>query len=123
MPTLASHLALALSIHAAIARLFHSLPEDTYAFPKFRVAFLNSLPVLNETAERWLSDGLLGGEVEFLEQPRKFSFSTPSEPKGIESGHLQGEAEVIDVGVLETCRKMYLSTLLLGFDHARRFHP
>ena len=60
---------LAASLLAASARLLHSLPEDTYAFPKFRVAFLNSLPVLNETAERWLKEGLLGGELEFLDKP------------------------------------------------------
>ncbi|KXN85466.1 hypothetical protein AN958_11270 [Leucoagaricus sp. SymC.cos] len=98
MRTLASHLALVLSIHAAAARLLHSLPEDTYAFPKFRVAFLNSLPVLNETAERWLKDGLPGGELEFLEQPRKFpTHSASSDPKGIESGHSQlDEAEIVD---------------------------
>ncbi|PPQ86866.1 hypothetical protein CVT25_012585 [Psilocybe cyanescens] len=53
------------------ARLLHSLPEDTYAFPKFRVSFLNGLPVLNQTAERWLTEGLRGGEQEFLDQPWK----------------------------------------------------
>lgn len=52
-------------------RLLHSLPEDTYAFPKFRVSFLNGLPVLNETAERWLREGLRGGELEFLDRPWK----------------------------------------------------
>jgi protein OS-9 len=30
---------------------------------------LNSLPILNETAQRWLQDGLKGGQAEFLEQP------------------------------------------------------
>lgn len=92
MRSLAFHLALALSVHVAVARLLHSLPEDTYAFPKFRVAFLNSLPVLNETAERWLKDGLHGGELEFLEQPRKLStYSTPLDRKGIESAHSQAQ--------------------------------
>ena len=54
-----------------LARFLHSLPEDTYAFPKFRVVFLNGLPVLNETAERWAKEGLRGGHLEFLEQPWK----------------------------------------------------
>lgn len=60
---------LALFLHPSSARLLHSLPEDTYAFPKFRVAFLNGLPLLNETAEKWLKEGLRGGELEFLDQP------------------------------------------------------
>lgn len=51
------------------ARLHDSLvPEDPYAFPKYRVVYLNGLPVLNETAQRWLQTGLRGGEAEFLEQ-------------------------------------------------------
>ncbi|KIJ16810.1 hypothetical protein PAXINDRAFT_98609 [Paxillus involutus ATCC 200175] len=48
------------------ARLLYSGPEDLFAFPKYRVTFLNNLPVLNETAQRWLQDGLRGGEQEFL---------------------------------------------------------
>jgi len=52
----------------AQARFLHSLPDDPYAFPKYRVSFLNGLPVLNRTAQRWLEDGLRGGEQEFLEQ-------------------------------------------------------
>ncbi|KAJ7582887.1 hypothetical protein C8J56DRAFT_955982 [Mycena floridula] len=51
------------------ARFLHSLPEDAYAFPKFKVVYLNNLPVSNETAQRWLNEGLHGGELEFLEQP------------------------------------------------------
>lgn len=52
------------------ARLHHSLvPEDPHAFPKYRVSFLNGLPLLNETAQRWLENGLHGGELEFLDQP------------------------------------------------------
>ncbi|KAG6818188.1 hypothetical protein H0H87_000093 [Tephrocybe sp. NHM501043] len=54
---------------AAAARLLHSLPDDPYAYPKFRVAFLNRLPLLTDTAHRWLADGLRGGELEFLDQP------------------------------------------------------
>ncbi|KAG6814314.1 hypothetical protein H0H92_013439 [Tricholoma furcatifolium] len=51
------------------ARLLHSLPDDTHAFPKFRVAFLNRLPLHPDTAQRWLQQGLRGGELEFLDQP------------------------------------------------------
>ncbi|KAH7889304.1 hypothetical protein F5I97DRAFT_1947704 [Phlebopus sp. FC_14] len=50
------------------ARLLYSGPEDLYAFPKSRVAFLNNLPVSNDTAQRWLNGGLRGGEPEFLDQ-------------------------------------------------------
>ena len=67
------------------ARLHNSLvPEDPYAFPKYRVAFLNGLPVLNDTAHRWLEQGLRGGELEFLDQPWNES-PWPSNPlKSIE---------------------------------------
>lgn len=64
-------LALCLGFHLVAARFLHSLPEDTYAFPKYRVSFLNGLPVLKDTAERWLQDGLRGGELEFLDQSWK----------------------------------------------------
>lgn len=71
----------------ASARLLHSLPDDTYAFPKFRVAFLNGLPVLNETAERWLKEGLSGGELEFLDKPwRDTDWRSSSQPKEIGPG-------------------------------------
>lgn len=60
------------------ARFLHSLPDDPHAFPKYRVSFLNGLPVANQTAERWLTQGLAGGEQEFLERPWNPSF------KGIE---------------------------------------
>ena len=60
-----------LLLHAALAaaRLLHSLPDDAYAFPKYRIAFLNGLPVPNHTAHRWLTHGLRGGFPEFLDQP------------------------------------------------------
>lgn len=48
------------------ARLLYTGPEDIYAFPKYRVAFLNEFPILNETAQRWIQYGLRGGEEEFL---------------------------------------------------------
>jgi len=110
MHTLASYLFLVPLFYAAVARLLHSLPEDTHAFPKFRVEFLNSLPVLNETAERWLKDGILGGELEFFDQSRKFfSYPMSPDPKAIESGpsQLQSEAEIIGVGVLEAKSQFY----------------
>jgi protein OS-9 len=47
----------------------HSLPEDPFAFPKYRVSFLNGFPLLNDTADKWLREGLRGGEAEFLDQP------------------------------------------------------
>lgn len=69
------------------ARLLHSIPEDTHAFPKFRVSFLNSLPLINETAERWLKLGLQGGELEFLDRPwRDHSWPSQSTRKEIDSG-------------------------------------
>src|SRR5579863_8017966 len=36
----------------ALSHTPHSLPDDPHAFPKYRVTFLNGLPLLNETAER-----------------------------------------------------------------------
>ncbi|KAI0807458.1 hypothetical protein C8Q74DRAFT_63887 [Fomes fomentarius] len=80
-------LAVPLSLVALVAaRLHHSrVPEDPYAFPKYRVSFLNGLPLLNQTAQRWLVDGLRGGEAEFLDQPWQGS-PWPANPlKGIES--------------------------------------
>lgn len=59
--------ALAISpIALSQARLLYSGPEDLYAFPKYRVTFLNDFPVVNKTAQRWIQDGLRGGEQEFL---------------------------------------------------------
>lgn len=49
-----------------VARGFSQQPEDIYAWPKYKVSFLNGLPVLNHTAKLWLQDGLRGGEKEFL---------------------------------------------------------
>ncbi|KAI0636850.1 glucosidase II beta subunit-like protein-domain-containing protein [Trametes polyzona] len=78
---------LALALASLVdARIHHSrVPEDPYAFPKYRVSFLHGLPVLNQTAERWLSDGLRGGEPEFLDQPWEESHWTASSPKSIEA--------------------------------------
>jgi len=68
----------------ALGYLFHSLPDDLYAFPKYRVTFLNGLPLLNETAERWLREGLRGGESEFLDHPTPWQ--EPSPFKHIDAG-------------------------------------
>ena len=89
---------LAASLLPAAARQLHSLPEDTYAFPKFRVSFLNSLPVLNETAERWLKEGLPGGELEFLDKPwRDIDRRSSSQPKEIGPGHHTPKTTIDDV--------------------------
>ena len=89
---------LAASLLPASARLLHSLPEDSYAFPKFRVAFLNSLPVLNETAERWLKEGLPGGELEFLDKPwRDIDRRSSSQPKEIGPGELHDHTPVTTI--------------------------
>ena len=77
----------------AAARFLHFLPDDTYAFPKFRVAFLNASPVLNDTAQRWLREGLRGGQAEFLDQ------SSPSlkEISGVD----------VDIPSLDVCPLYY----------------
>ena len=73
------------SAHAVAGRIHASLiPEDPHAFPKYDVAFLNGLPVLNETAERWLRDGLQGGILEFLEEPWVSKNSPWSKLRGID---------------------------------------
>ncbi|PFH50662.1 hypothetical protein AMATHDRAFT_144504 [Amanita thiersii Skay4041] len=86
---LSSLLVLPLHLILTSARLLHSLPEDTYAFPKFRVSFLNGMPVHNETAQRWLNDGLRGGELEFLDQAwQEQSWQASSSRKEIGSADL-----------------------------------
>jgi len=67
-----------------LSNLLHSLHEDLYAFPKYSVTFLNGLPLLNETAERWLREGLRGGEAEFLDHPTPWR--EPSPFKHIDAG-------------------------------------
>ncbi|EGN95410.1 hypothetical protein SERLA73DRAFT_186387 [Serpula lacrymans var. lacrymans S7.3] len=77
------------------ARLLYSGPEDVHAFPKHRVTFLNNLPVLNETAQRWLRDGLRGGAREFLDETWNDDASWHTVPslKEIGSGDIHGAAE------------------------------
>ncbi|TFK54975.1 hypothetical protein OE88DRAFT_1694150 [Heliocybe sulcata] len=84
-PTLVTVL---LAVPVVLARSPHYIPEDPYAFPKYRVTFLNGLPVSNQTAQAWLQDGLRGGELEFLEQPWQFN---PLR-KGISSGDDEQQA-------------------------------
>ncbi|KAI0094013.1 hypothetical protein BDY19DRAFT_291995 [Irpex rosettiformis] len=95
-PSLISTAVLPLSLWSLVAaRLHHLVPEDPYAFPKYRVAFLNGLPLLNDTAQRWLQSGLEGGELEFLDQPWREDAQWRIPPiKGIEGGSQQdGPAE------------------------------
>jgi len=68
------------------------LPDDLYAFPKYTVTFLNGLPLLNETAERWLREGLRGGEPEFLDHPTPWREPPPF--RHIDSG--EGTAATIE---------------------------
>lgn len=84
-------LSLALQFRAATsARLLHSLPEDSHAFPKYRVTFLNNLPLLNETADKWLRHGLRGGELEFLDKPwSEDAHQAPSSFRQIGTGDAQ----------------------------------
>lgn len=75
----------ALSSRVLSAHLHRSLiPEDPHAFPKYHVAFLNGLPVINATAQRWLRDGLQGGELEFLDEPWHAERSSFSNFRGID---------------------------------------
>lgn len=80
------------------ARLLYSGPEDLYAFPKYRVTFLNDFPVLNETAQRWIQDGLLGGEQEFLGEswapPAWYSQAGVKEIGSSETGTFHGAPNV-----------------------------
>ncbi|PVG02797.1 hypothetical protein CPB86DRAFT_725142, partial [Serendipita vermifera] len=52
-----------------------SIPEDIYAYPKFKIQFLNSRPLLNFTAQQWLQHGL-NDENEFLGLPKSSSSPT-----------------------------------------------
>jgi protein OS-9 len=84
----------------AAARI-HSLPEDTHASPKYRVTYLNGLPVVSDTAERWLRQGLRGGEAEFLDQPwQEDPSQTPPHRKEIGSGDIPVDTPVTDVGLV-----------------------
>ncbi|KAJ7740695.1 hypothetical protein DFH07DRAFT_838798 [Mycena maculata] len=75
-----SFLFLASCIHS---RILHT-PEDPFAFPKYKVDFLNHLPLANHTAQHWLANGLRGGVREFLEQPWDDSWHPPALGNGDE---------------------------------------
>ncbi|TFY57281.1 hypothetical protein EVJ58_g7116 [Rhodofomes roseus] len=83
-------LSLSLLVSASLHRSL--LPEDPYAFPKYRVTYLNGLPVLNETADRWLREGLKGGQPEFLDEAWEWGETGwhSGSLKGIEGGREQG---------------------------------
>ncbi|KAJ7685098.1 hypothetical protein DFH06DRAFT_1157432 [Mycena polygramma] len=69
---------LLLLLPVAAARVLHALPDDPDAFPKYRVDFLNHLPLANHTAQRWRAHGLRGGVREFLDQPWDDSWHPPA---------------------------------------------
>lgn len=77
-------------VPGVVARGFSHQPEDIHAWPKYKVSFLNGLPVLNHTAQHWLQDGLRGGEKEFLGlEWTTDSQSVPSSLKSIDAGDNQ----------------------------------
>lgn len=103
------------------ARIHNSLvPEDPFAFPKYRVTFLNGLPLLNETAQRWLENGLRGGELEFLDQPWQEDEQWRTPPvKSIdggsrEEGHAQ-QAVAAEVGPYSPATSHRLRTYCMRF--------
>ena len=113
MRRLSAHLVLALSLRAVATKLIHSLPEDIHAFPKFRVAFRNSLPVLNDTAQRWLANGLSGGELEFSDQPHGTAARSMSyDRKEIESG--ESQSRDVRLSRSRYAGKSHLDRLLTG---------
>ena len=114
------HAVLPISLWTLVtARLHNSLvPEDPYAFPKYRVAFLNGLPVLNDTAQRWLQNGIPGGEAEFLEQP--LDESTPWSTQAVKSidGEQRPEGTEPQVGLyLVYTRMLYM--LIINLAHSQ----
>lgn len=85
------------------ARFSQALPDDLHAFPKYRVTFLNGLPLLNDTAQKWLADGLRGGELEFLDKPWTEDTTRPfTSIKGIDSGSTLDNASPASVGTTLT---------------------
>lgn len=102
LPSLSLPLGL-LALCCCVCARHHSTPEDLYAFPKYRVTFLNGLPVLNETAQQWIREGLLGGELEFLEEPweEEHVIRIDNSPKSISSGDVpEDELSHTDVRIL-----------------------
>ncbi|KAF7363363.1 PRKCSH domain-containing protein [Mycena sanguinolenta] len=70
-------LALLLLLPAAAARILH-LPDDPDSFPKYKVDFLNHLPLPDAVAQQWLAHGLRGGIREFMDQPWDGSWHPPA---------------------------------------------
>lgn len=68
----------------AAARILNALPDDPSAFPKYKVDFLDHLPLPDEVAQRWLAHGLRGGVREFLNQPWDDSWHPPALGNGDE---------------------------------------
>ena len=101
------------------ARLLHSLPEDIYAFPKYSVEFLNGIPVLNETAHKWLRLGLQGGELEFMDQP--WQDSSAKEIDSGDSDPVPTSSPVVCISLTAILRSgldFYLSVHLYPRTHA-----
>src|SRR5258708_21288455 len=86
---------------AHAARIYFPLiPEDLYAFPKFRVSFLNAFPLLNDTAHRWLTEGIPGGKDEFLgRDPHRDDHSSNLRKEISEHGNDPSIASLQDPGV------------------------
>ncbi|KAJ7109287.1 hypothetical protein C8R44DRAFT_802106 [Mycena epipterygia] len=89
--SMSMHLLLLLPL--AAARILHSLPDDPFAFPKYRVDFLNHLPLANDTAKHWLAHGLRGGVREFLDQPWDDYWHPPALGNGDEEQESFGVAD------------------------------
>lgn len=125
-PSLLSAAVLPVSLWSLVAaRLHHLVPEDPYAFPKYRVAFLNGLPLLNDTAQRWLQNGLDGGELEFLDQPWREDAQWRIPPvKGIEGGSQQDSGDApagTQVGSHPFAVDMHRALIISNFVYTARY--
>lgn len=124
---------LSLGCHYTAARLLHSLPDDTYAFPKFKTVFYNDLPLLNNTAQQWLRDGLKGGVDEFLDlpwqAPQQASIdASQSDQVSICDLFLAFEADVSNSGTRpiirwNTCEWAHQSHIFASFRPKLKQHP
>jgi len=109
-------LALLCVLSLAHARLLYSGPEDLYAFPKYRTTFLNNLPVHNDTVQRWLRDGLRGGEREFLNQLWDESAWYPQPPyKEIGSSELEIPNDASQICTLSVSHLKFIYSQSLPF--------
>jgi protein OS-9 len=89
----------------AAARFLHALPDDPESFPKYRVDFLNDLPLANETAQRWLANGIRGGVREFLDQPWDDSWHPPALGNGGDEQVTFGVADALASVCSRGCHK------------------